>query len=315
MKKKTRIIASFSALALSMAMLTGGVLSATSVSLNVSSTVSFEATGLYLKAEGQVKRGTSSSRTNLAETERPEEEQSMGYSYSYLDYSYVEDTDGTPLGSSSFEDMPEWTIGTIVFTESENVVEYAFTFTNYSEYAVSVTITPNVASTLEEVTTANVSGAQTLTIQPNASQSFSYTLTLDSVASSVTGAVGFAVQAERYVQQQLYDVTIESGIYYWLESSDEIVLSQGETFQYAGKIAVSCYSSFDKPIGWNTINTIRADYIMGERGSGIVFTAYVNSETIDSLEISGPVDAVVYAYIILDIQEDSVIETLYQYSE
>ena len=307
MKKKTRIIASFSALALSMAMLTGGVLSATSVSLNVSSTVSFEATGLYLKAEGQVKRGTSSSRTNLAETERPEEEQSMGYSYSYLDHSYVEDTDGTPLGSSSFEDMPEWTIGTIVFTESENVVEYAFTFTNYSEYPISVTITPNVASALESVTTANVSGAQTLTIQPNESQSFSYTLTLDNVASSVTGAVGFTVQAERYVQQRLYDVTIESGIYYWLESSDEIVLSQGETFQYAGKIAVSCTYTFNKPADWDTLNSIIVNGSPQDRGE-TTFSVTVNDDIIDSVTLEGGDYAGVRAYIILDIQGDSVIE-------
>lgn len=309
MKKKTRIIASFSALALSMAMLTGGVLSATSVSLNVSSTVSFEATGLYLKAEGQVKRGTSSSRTNLAETERPEEEQSMGYSYSYLDYSYVEDTDGTPLGSSSFEDMPEWTIGTIVFTESENVVEYAFTFTNYSEYAVSVNITPNVASTLEEVTTANVSGAQTLTIQPNASQNFSYTLTLDNVASSVTGAVGFTVQAERYVQQQLYDVTVPSWQYYWLESSDEIAISQGETFQYSGKIAVFFGSSYIEPDNWDILNSIIVVNPPQDRGES-TYSIKVNGVTIDSITLEGGDPNSGTAYIILDIQEDSVIECL-----
>ena len=153
MKKKTKLIGTISALAMSMAILAGGVLAASQVNLNVSSTVSFEAQGVYLKVQGQVKRGTESGTSNLNESERPETEQGdETLSYSYLDYSYDEDTDGTPLGESSFENMPEWKIGTILFTESENVIQYEMVFTNYSEFNVSVYITPNKDSSLTNVT-------------------------------------------------------------------------------------------------------------------------------------------------------------------
>lgn len=192
MKKKTKLIGTISALAMSMAMLTGGVLAASQVNLNVSSTVSFEAQGVYLKVQGQVKRGTESSTSNLNESERPQGD--VG-SYSYLDYSYAEEADGTPSGSSSFENMPEWTIGTVVFTESENKIEYVMSFTNYSEKDIEVTITPTVEESLLNVT-ANSTEVSSLVLTPNQTQSYTFALTLNDFSKSTSGVVSFNISAK-----------------------------------------------------------------------------------------------------------------------
>ena len=211
MKKKTRIIGSISALALSMAMLTGGVLAAGQVNLNVSSTVSFNAEGVYLKAEGQVKRGSQSGSTsNIEESERPDGD--VG-SYSYLDYSYDEDVDGTPLGNSSFKTMPNWTIGKIMFDETNKVIEYVFTFTNYSEFDIQVQITPTKDSNL-----TNVSENQTNnTIEVTANggiNTYTYTLTLKNFSSSFSGDVGFKISAERLILNKAPINVTTSGLGY-----------------------------------------------------------------------------------------------------
>ncbi len=222
MKKRTKLIGTISALAMSMAMLAGGVLAASQVNLNVSSTVSFEAQGVYLKVQGQVKRGTESGTSNLNESERPEGD--VG-SYSYLDYSYTEEADGTPSGSSSFEDMPEWTIGTVVFTESQNKIEYVMTFTNYSEKDIEVTITPTIEESLLNIT-ASSTGASSIALTPNQTQSYTFTLTLNDFSKSVSGAVSFNISAVKtkiilaevrnkpdYININLNDVPVSENIF------------------------------------------------------------------------------------------------------
>lgn len=194
MKKKTKIVGTIVAMGLSLCMLVFGVFAASTVSLNVSSTVSFNAQGVYLKAQGQVKRGTASgSTTNLEESSRPEGD--VG-SYSYLDYSYEEDTDGTPLGTASQETMPDWTIGTILFDETNKVIEYVFNFTNYSEFDIEVSI---IATKDAGLTT--VSGSETensITVTANGGTgSYTYTLTLNDVSTSTNGGVSFKVAAQR----------------------------------------------------------------------------------------------------------------------
>ena len=146
MKKKTRIIGSISALAISMAMLTCGVLAASQVSLDVTSSVSFEAKGVYVKVNGQIQKGAS--KGELADAVDVE-----GSDYKYIGYSYdavTEQTeigttattfDDTPVGTASNGTMTAWSIGTIEFDETNKVIRYNFTFTNYSEFPVNATIT------------------------------------------------------------------------------------------------------------------------------------------------------------------------------
>lgn len=146
MKKKVRVIGSLSALAVSVALLAGGVFAASQVSLDVTSNISFEAEGVYIKVNGQIQAGASEgSLSNLEEVE--------GSDYTYIGYSYdavSEQTetgatattyDDTPVGTTSNDALPGWAIGDISFSENNLVVRYNFTFTNYSEFVVNASIT------------------------------------------------------------------------------------------------------------------------------------------------------------------------------
>lgn len=186
MKKKNKIIGTVSALAVSMAMLTGGVLAASSVSLSVNSTVSFEASGVYVMAEGSVLRGAStSSLSALEESDRPESDVTVGASYTYKGHSYTPTSasDDTPNGGSYTPNMLAWTVGTVEFTESEKVIQYKLNFTNYSEFNIDVTVNDNIG-TIESVTTDK----SATTMQVNAkggTAEYTLTLTLNNVASSI----------------------------------------------------------------------------------------------------------------------------------
>ena len=146
MKKKGKIFGTMSALAISTAMMAVGVMAASQVSLNVSSSVSFQATGVYVKVNGQIQQGASTdSLTNATEPENSD--------YTYIGYSYTPVTaqtetgttattyDDTPDGSVFNPTMPSWTIGEIAFDETNKVIRYNFDFKNYSEFTVNATIT------------------------------------------------------------------------------------------------------------------------------------------------------------------------------
>ena len=146
MKKKGKIFGTISALAISTAMMAVGVMAASQVSLNVSSSVSFQATGVYVKVNGQIQQGASTdSLTNATEPENSD--------YTYIGYSYTPVTaqtetgttattyDDTPDGSVFNPTMPSWTIGEIAFDETNKVIRYSFDFKNYSEFTVNATIT------------------------------------------------------------------------------------------------------------------------------------------------------------------------------
>ena len=179
MKKKTRIIGSVSALAISMAMLTGGVLAASTVSLSVNSTVSFNATGVYLKAEGSVLRGSSTG--NLAAYDGDE-----GGTYTYTGYSYTpvdEGTDDTPNGTSS-HNLTAWTIGNVSFTETGRYLQYKIDFTNYSEFPIAVSVTDNTGTNANISKT--VSSEDIEYIEPNDTQTYTLTLQLTSFNTSIS---------------------------------------------------------------------------------------------------------------------------------
>ena len=209
MKKKTRIIGSISALAISMAMLTCGVLAASQVSLDVTSSVSFEAKGVYVKVNGQIQKGASTgSLADAVDT--------TGTDYKYIGYSYdavTEQTetgqtattfDDTPVGTASNGTMTAWSIGTIEFDETNKVIRYSFTFTNYSEFPVNATIvnystadgsTPALTTALasfgEDVTAEeSVTGGVIEIPEKNGEQpgtaTYTITLTLNNFSSSLS---------------------------------------------------------------------------------------------------------------------------------
>ena len=209
MKKKTRIIGSISALAISMAMLTCGVLAASQVNLDVTSSVSFEAKGVYVKVNGQIQKGASTgSLADAVDT--------TGTDYKYIGYSYdavTEQTetgttattfDDTPAGTASNGTMTAWSIGTIEFDETNKVIRYSFTFTNYSEFPVNATITnystvdgstPALTTALaafggdvtaEESVTGGVIQIPALSDSTPGTANYTITLTLNNFSSSLS---------------------------------------------------------------------------------------------------------------------------------
>ena len=256
MKKKTRIIGSISALALSMAMLTGGVLAASQVSLNVSSTVSFNAQGVYLKAEGKVKRGANEgSLSNLT----------TSANYTYTGYSYNPNASGEPDGTSytntAMRDQAGstagWQIGEVEFTETEKVLQYAITFTNYSEFDVSITITPNVAATLTGITTSSTE-TQEIVVSAKSGEtpgtaSYTFTMTLTNFASSVDGAVSLDIDAEKDVPKTAsvtfndnpygtFQITVnDTDVYDETTYSNLTSLKEGDVVKFTGSRRVQIF--------------------------------------------------------------------------
>ena len=224
MKKKTRIIGSISALAISMAMLTCGVLAASQVSLDVTSSVSFEAKGVYVKVNGQIQKGASTG-------ELADAVDTTGTDYKYIGYSYdavTEQTetgqtattyDDTPVGTASNGTMTGWSIGTIEFDETNKVIRYNFTFTNYSEFPVNAVI-ENYSTDVEGATSltsafTSLAGKATYeesieggTIEmPAKSESgagtatYTITLTLTNFSSSLTQPLALKFRFEELIYQ------------------------------------------------------------------------------------------------------------------
>ena len=317
MKKKTKLIGAVFALCTSLCMLCFGVMAASSVSLNVSSTVSFSAQGVYLKAQGQVKRGANTgSLSNL-----------VGDTYSYTGYSYNPDENGAPDGTAYTQTAMRddagstsgWNIGKVEFTENEKVLQYEIVFTNYSEFDVEITITPTTAGTLTNVTTSSQT-AEKVTVSAKSGQTpgtktYTFTMTLNNVATSQSGTVGLDISAVKY-EIHLYNVTVESGKYYVLETSETPILSDGEPFQYGGKMLVFCYltnpsmNPFDQWQNSEANNVLMGGYIdHHDRGSPYELSVTVNnvivfSETGEDGDF-GPLYAV---GVVLNIQNDSNVE-------
>ena len=221
MKKKTRIIGSISALAISMAMLTCGVLAASQVSLDVTSNVSFEAKGVYVKVNGQIQKGASTgSLADAVDT--------TGTDYKYIGYSYdavTEQTetgqtattfDDTPVGTASNGAMTAWSIGTIEFDETNKVIRYNFTFTNYSEFPVNATIvnystadgsTPALTTALasfgedvtaEESVEGGVIQIPALSDSTPGTATYTITLTLNNFSSSLSQPIALNFEFTEY---------------------------------------------------------------------------------------------------------------------
>ena len=198
MKKKTKLLGTLTALCASLCMMVVGVLAASQVGLNVSSSVSFEAKGVYVKVKGEVLKGNDTTEPTRAE--EPE-----GSDYYYIGYSYdavTEQTetgetatvyDDTPVGTLSNSTIEEWQIGTVEFDETNKIIQYNFTFINYSEFYVDATITnysilttlfDGVAVNIEEDSTNGVINIPALTGETPGTATFTITLTLNNLGSS-----------------------------------------------------------------------------------------------------------------------------------
>lgn len=114
MKKKFKLFATIGSLCLAVAMMTIGVLAATSQTLNVTSNVNFQTATVLVDIEGTV--------TGAVETVDK--------------YTYTHDA------TDSTKQPTDWAIGALNFDEDHKVITYTVKVTNKSEFAIKVTATP-----------------------------------------------------------------------------------------------------------------------------------------------------------------------------
>ena len=147
MKKRTRITALITTLCLCLSLFVVGVLAATSATFNVTSTLNFQADGVYVMVDASLKQGSNVTDATLSTGENIIENSYKAYSYprvSGQDY---------PSGAASTEYFVnenneqdnDWTIGQIDYSSENTVVVYEFVISNYSAFVVSATITTNLA--------------------------------------------------------------------------------------------------------------------------------------------------------------------------
>ena len=185
MKKRLKIISIITSLCLCLTLLLVGVYAASSVALDITSTIQFTSNGAYVMATGQVYRGTSSTFTDsdkLLETDRPDGDMAVSPSYSYKGHSYepVSSTDDTPNGSPA-TDLPDWTIGAVELLSDEPYIKYEIVFKNYGESTIEININ-GIPSDIEGV---NIQSDSTLiTIASNTEKTFNVLIELTDFRTS-----------------------------------------------------------------------------------------------------------------------------------
>ena len=152
MSKRVRITAIVATLCVCLSLFVVGVLSATTATLNVTSTLRFEADGVYVMVDGKLKQGTAVDASDLTTSSTY-----TGYSYSRIGGSGTDQhaPDGSASSSTFLQadgttPAGDWAIGEITFTSTNKVVIYEFTVSNYSEFDVTATITTNIAEELAD---------------------------------------------------------------------------------------------------------------------------------------------------------------------
>ena len=146
MSKRVRITAIVATLCVCLSLFVVGVLSATTATLNVTSTLRFEADGVYVMVDASLKQGADVGSATVLSGEGEPTGQAT-----YTAYSYKKTTDSNaPDGSASSDTFlqadgttpaGDWAIGDIYFTSQNIVVVYEFMVYNYSEFEVTGTVT------------------------------------------------------------------------------------------------------------------------------------------------------------------------------
>lgn len=185
MKKRLKIISIVTSLCLCLTLLLVGVYAASSVALDITSTIQFTSNGAYVMATGQVYRGTSSTFTDsdkLLETDRPDGDMAVSPSYSYKGHSYepVSSTDDTPNGSPA-TDLPDWTIGAVELLSDEPYIKYEIVFKNYGESTIEININ-GIPTDIEGVNIQ--SDSTSITIASNTEKTFNVLIELTDFRTS-----------------------------------------------------------------------------------------------------------------------------------
>ena len=262
MKKKTKLIGAIFALCLSVCMLTVGVLAASTVSLSVNSTVSFNATGVYASVSGSVWRGTSSSSLSQV-TENAN--QTLPETKNFVD---------GQVSSSSFIGLENgWEPAEVLFSETNKVIEYRLTFKNYSEFPIEVNVTNNsVQGTnikVEEIT-SNLNSIPA----DNGTTSATYTLrlTLENVSVSTDMNIDLSISLNKLsVYTIQFSENFKESFITINEEETNLDLNNCLTVKLGDKVYIDAYG-----------NDLKAIYVKNENGDIVEIIYEAETQSSDS---------------------------------
>lgn len=167
MNKKFKLWATIASLCLAVCIMAVGVYAASSVSLTVTSNVTFNAQSVFVGYKGKVERATTGDFTSAEEVVEEHED-------------WV--TNGSTT-STSAGTLTAWTPNEVTFEEGKQFIRYTITFQNNSGFNIKVT-SSNVPTTTEGVTITETATALT-SIAPDGTAVWTLTLELTDVSGSV----------------------------------------------------------------------------------------------------------------------------------
>lgn len=198
MKKRSKIIALVTTLCLCLSMFTIGVLAATSASLSVTSTLNFEAKGVYVMVDASLKQGADVSTAQVLSGEGAPTGQATYKAYSYSRIGGTGADQHAPDGSASSDTFlkvdgspaGDWAIGDITYTSENVVVVYEFLVSNYSPFEVTGTvegISEALTSYTDQLSITTYTG--TTSADATATSSPTYTFTIPARTNETTPGV------------------------------------------------------------------------------------------------------------------------------
>ena len=176
MKKKFKLFATIGSLALAVCMMTIGVLAASTVTLNVNSTVSFDVASVFTTITGSVNGGA------LTEAK----------TFTAKSYTGTVGTNEVPV-ASDMDITGSTDFGALTFTEAKkDDIVYTFTITNDGKETINYKVEVN--STLSGTITGSwTDGGEALkgTLTTGASETFVYTVAISDLSKTASGDVDF----------------------------------------------------------------------------------------------------------------------------
>lgn len=181
MKKKFKLFATIGSLAIAICMMTIGVLAASTVTLNVNSTVSFDVASVFTKITGNVSGGA------LTEAK----------SFSAVSYTGTIGVDEAPLAQPQVTGSTDFGALTFTDTDHDDIV-YTFTIKNDGKETINYKV--EVESTLSGTITGSwTDGGDVLTgtLAAGVTETFSYTVAISDLSKTTSGDVDFTIKVSK----------------------------------------------------------------------------------------------------------------------
>ncbi len=167
MKKKFKLLATIGSLCLAISLMAIGVYAAASVSLNVTSNVTFNAESVFVGYKGKIERATTGDFSSAEELVEEHDD-------------WV--TNGSTTSTSSAT-LTAWTPAEVSFEEGKQFIRYTITFQNNSGFDIKV-VSSNVPTSQDGVTITE-NNTSLSSIEPDGTAAWTLTLELTDVSGSI----------------------------------------------------------------------------------------------------------------------------------